>query len=88
MNSERHPALELAGQAELQRLQAKWPSRVSNLNTRRHPRTLAEAWPQHYAWQGVITRHRRPLAQRVWDCIFTVLLSTACAVGAFLYLAR
>jgi hypothetical protein len=33
--------------------------------TRRHPRSLAEAWPQHYAWRGVITRHRRPLAERI-----------------------
>lgn len=32
--------------------------------TRRHPRTLAEAFPCD-AWRGVITRYRRPLAERI-----------------------
>lgn len=31
----------------------------------RFPRTLVEAFPQHYAWRGVLTRHRRPLAERI-----------------------
>ena len=83
--SERHAALELAGQAELQRLQARWPSRVTTLNTRRHPRTMAEAWPQHHAWQGVITRHRRPLAERVATWIKAgAVLATFAGIGVLL----
>lgn len=33
------------------------------MTTRRHPRSLLEAWPHHYPHS--ITRHKRPLADRV-----------------------
>lgn len=53
--------------------------------TRRHPRTLAEAWPQHYAWRGVIERHRRPLAERVARLICNLLtLALLAGVGVLL----
>lgn len=48
-----------------------------NPTTRRYPRTLAEAWPQHYAWRGVCTRHRAPLLARVWPQLVRI------TVGAF-----
>lgn len=33
------------------------------MTTRRYPRSLVEAWPHHYPHS--ITRHKRPLADRV-----------------------
>ena len=54
----------------------------------RFPRTLIEAFPSRYAWRNVIEHHRRPLASRVWDWIFTALLGAGVGIGAFFYLAR
>ena len=56
--------------------------------TRRHPRSLVEAFPSEYAWRGVVEHHKRPLLERVWDAIFTVLAASACGIGIFLYLSR
>jgi hypothetical protein len=47
----------------------------------RFPRTLVEAFPQHYAWRGVLTRYRRPLAERVARA-----LCTAAALAAFAFI--
>jgi hypothetical protein len=58
------------------------------VTTRRYPRSLCEAWPQHYAWRGVVSHHKRPLAHRVWDCIFVSLLAIAAAVVMFTFLGR
>ena len=58
------------------------------MSTRRYSRTLLEAFPQHYAWRGVLTRHRRPLAERVADVVFTAALAAGAAVLAFMYLSR
>ena len=49
--------------------------------TRRHPRTMLQAWPDRYP--GSIQRYRRPLAQRVADVIFTVILSAGAGVALF-----
>jgi energy-converting hydrogenase Eha subunit F len=55
------------------------------MNTRRHPRTLAEAWPQHYAWRGVITRYRAPLAERITSLVCTLAtLATFAGIGVLL----
>jgi hypothetical protein len=79
--SERHTALQLAGEAELRRLREQWPA----LNTRRHPRSMVEAWPQREAWRGVITRHRRPLAERVATWIqVSAVLATLAGIGVLL----
>ena len=43
------------------------------MTTRRHPRSLLEAWPHHYPHS--ITRHKRPLAERVADYILVVLIA-------------
>lgn len=63
------------------------PERGSRVNTtaRRHPRTLAEAWPQHYAWRGVVTRIRRPLIER-WSCAlgWLSLFGLLAGIGALL----
>lgn len=45
------------------------------MTTRRHPRSLLEAWPSHYPHS--ITRHKRPLSERVADVVTAVL----CAAG-------
>lgn len=49
----------------------------------RFPRTLTEAFPQHYAWRGVLTHHRRPLAERLtrWLCQAAVLATFALIGG-------
>ena len=63
------------------------PERGGRVNTtaRRHPRTLAEAWPQHYAWRGVVTRIRRPLIER-WSCAlgWLSLFGLLAGIGALL----
>lgn len=46
------------------------------MTTRRHPRSLLEAWPHHYPHS--ITRHKRPLSARVADWM------TACAVAGLI----
>jgi hypothetical protein len=46
-----------------------------NPTTRRYPRTLAEAWPQHYAWRSVLTRHRAPLLARLWPQLVRLTLA-------------
>lgn len=45
------------------------------MTTRKHPRSLIEAFPSHYPHS--ITRHKRPLPDRVAD----VLAAVICAVG-------
>lgn len=52
------------------------------MSTRRFARTLHEAWPQHYAWRGVVTRYRRPRHQRV----ASALLASAIGIGLALVL--
>ncbi len=55
------------------------------MNTRRHPRTLAEAWPQHYAWRDVVTHYRRPLAERIGRLLsHAALLSLFALLGVLL----
>lgn len=43
------------------------------MTTRRYPRSLIEAWPHHYPHS--ITRHKRPLADRVADVILAILIA-------------
>lgn len=43
------------------------------MTTRRHPRSLLEAWPHHYPHS--ITRHKRPLSERVADVLLAVLIA-------------
>jgi hypothetical protein len=51
----------------------------------RFPRTLVEAFPQHYAWRGVLTRHRRPLAERITRALCTAsVLALFGAIGVLL----
>lgn len=51
------------------------------MTTRRHPRTMLEAWPGRYP--GSVTRYRRPLAQRVADALFTITLAAGAGVLLF-----
>jgi hypothetical protein len=83
MSTERRTALDWADQLETQRRATAWP--VVSSTARRHPRTLAEAWPQHYAWRGVLTRYRRPLAERVAHWITAgALLAAFAGLGVLL----
>lgn len=43
------------------------------MTTRRHPRSLLEAWPHHYPHS--ITRHRRPVSYIVADYLAVVLIA-------------
>lgn len=43
------------------------------MNTRRYPRSLIEAWPHHYPHS--ITRHKRPLADRVADWMLACVIA-------------
>ena len=43
------------------------------MTTRRYPRSLLEAWPHHYPQS--ISRHKRPLADRVADYLLAVVLA-------------
>ena len=43
------------------------------MTTRKHPRSLIEAWPSHYPHS--ITRHKRPLSERVADVVLAVLIA-------------
>jgi hypothetical protein len=52
----------------------------------RFPRSRLEAWPSHYPES--IEHHKRPLAQRVWDFIFTVVVSAGAGYGLFMYLSE
>ena len=52
------------------------------MTTRRYPRSLLEAWPHHYPHS--ITRHKRPLADRVADVLTAVALA-AFILGGLLY---
>jgi hypothetical protein len=51
----------------------------------RFPRSRLEAWPTHYP--EAIEHFKRPLAERVWDVIFTVLVSAFLGVAGFYYLS-
>jgi hypothetical protein len=57
------------------------------MTTRRYPRTMLDAFPRDH-WRGVVSHHKRPLAHRVWDCIFVSLLAIAAAVVMFTFLGR
>lgn len=51
----------------------------------RFPRTLHEAWPQHYAWRNVVTHYRRPLAERVARAVSTAsVLALFAGIGCLL----
>ncbi len=51
----------------------------------RFPRTLVEAFPQHYAWRGVLTHYRRPLAERVTRALCTAaVLAVLAGIGVLL----
>lgn len=53
------------------------------MNTRRHPRSLLEAWPAHYPQS--VTHYRRPLAERVAAWIKTAaVLATFAVIGVLL----
>lgn len=54
-----------------------------NTTTKRFPRT-SQAEP----WRGVITRHRRPLAERVADVIFATVLGICGAALLVHFLSR
>lgn len=43
------------------------------MTTRRYPRSLIEAWPHHYPHS--ITRHKRPLADRVADWMLACVIA-------------
>lgn len=43
------------------------------MTTRRYPRSLVEAWPHHYPHS--ITRHKRPLADRVADWMLACVIA-------------
>lgn len=43
------------------------------MTTRRFPRSLLQAWPHHYPHS--ITRHKRPLSERVADVLLAVLIA-------------
>lgn len=43
------------------------------MTTRRFSRTLLEAFPHHYPHS--ITRHKRPLSERVADVLLAVLIA-------------
>ena len=55
--------------------------------SRRHPRSLMEAFPADH-WQGVITRYRRPLGERVADVLLTLILGIAGAALLFHQLSK
>ncbi len=57
------------------------------MNTRRHPRTLMEAFPRDH-WRGVVERHRRPLTERVADVIFATALGVCGAALLVHFLSR
>lgn len=52
-----------------------------NTTTRRHPRTLAQAFPQDHA--DPIEHCRRPLGERVADALFATLLGVVAAALLF-----
>jgi hypothetical protein len=51
------------------------------MTTRRYPRSLMQAWPCRYP--GSIQHYKRPLAQRVADVLFTVVLAAGAGVALF-----
>lgn len=55
------------------------------MTTRRHPRTLNEAFPRDYAWRDVVTHYPRPMSERVVSAIgHIVVLLLFAAVGVLL----
>jgi hypothetical protein len=56
------------------------------MTTRRHPRTLQEAFPADH-WENAIARYRRPLAQRVADVLLAVALGLGLACTLFFSLS-
>jgi hypothetical protein len=52
------------------------------MTTRRHPRTLLEAFPADHDG-NIITHYRRPLAQRVADWTLAVALGLGVAFTLF-----
>jgi len=57
-----------------------------NTTTRRHPRTLAQAFPQDHA--DPIEHCRRPLGERVADAIFATVLGVVGAALLVHFLSR
>ena len=55
--------------------------------SRRHPRSLMEAFPADH-WQDVITRYRRPLGERIADVLMAVILGIAGAALLFHQLSK
>ena len=49
------------------------------MTARRQARTMMEAFPADH-WQGVITRYRRPLAERIADVLMAAVIGIAAAV--------
>jgi hypothetical protein len=56
------------------------------MTTRRHPRTLQEAFPADH-WENAIAHYRRPLAQRVADVLLAVALGLGLACTLFFSLS-
>lgn len=51
----------------------------------RYPRTLTEAFPRHYAWRDVVTRYRRPLAERITRAVCHAgVLAVLAGIGCLL----
>lgn len=57
------------------------------MNTRRHPRSLMEAFPQDH-WRGVVEVHKRPLQERVADAVFATVLGICGAALLVHFLSR
>ena len=57
------------------------------MSDRRHPRTLMEAFPSDH-WQGVVTRYRRPLGERIASALLAITLGVAGAVLLFYQLSK
>ena len=51
------------------------------MTPRRYARTLAEAFPQHYAWRGVITHYRAPLAERIYGVLLATVIGVCLAAA-------
>ena len=55
-------------------------------DTYKSPRTMLQAFPGHYPES--MQRYRRPLAARVWDVLFTVLIAASSGFGLFFYFSE
>ena len=51
-----------------------------NTTTRRHPRTLMEAFPRDH-WRGVVERHRRPLTERIYGALLATVIGVCLAAA-------